>query len=90
MGGDGSVKRIEDRAALLGAGGTHRPEPLAPLPSGLPPRALRHPPVDHHKPQRLLGKVVRGLGTRRRDEAEVGLTGSRNTRPGEPVMPIAV
>jgi len=53
MGGEGSVKRIEDRAALLGAGGTHRPYALGPLPSGLTPRALRDAPVDHHKPQRV-------------------------------------
>ena len=67
------MKELEDRAVLLGAACAGGPDPFAPSASRLPARALRDAPVDHHKPQRLLGKIVGRLHAGRRDEAEVGV-----------------
>jgi hypothetical protein len=57
-GGEGGVQEVKRRAALLGAGGRHRPDPLAPSPAGFTPCALRHVTVDHDKANGLLGQVV--------------------------------
>jgi hypothetical protein len=65
--------KLEDRTALLGAGGDDRPNPLAPTAAGLAPRPLGSPSVDHHKADCLFGQVVGRLDARRRDEAEVGV-----------------
>ena len=68
------AKVLIQRPTPLAARRTRRPYPLAPLPTPLPPRALRDPSVDHHEPQRLLRQVVGRLYPRRRDEAKVALT----------------
>ena len=64
-------QELKDRATLLGAGGDHRPDPLAPAAAFLAPRPLGDLPVDHHEANRLFGQVVRRLDARRGDEAEV-------------------
>src|SRR4029077_3442085 len=57
----------------LGATGDHRPDPLAPPPTRLTARPLRHLPVQYHEPNRLLRQVVRRLHVRGRHELEVRL-----------------
>jgi len=48
------VKKIEDGASLLGAGGHGRPDAFAPSAASFAPRALGNPPVDEHEPKRSL------------------------------------
>ena len=48
------VKKIEDGASLLGAGGHGRPDAFAPSAASFAPRALGNPPVDDHEPKRSL------------------------------------
>ena len=73
MGLDRSIEKVEDRAALLHAGGNHRPDPLAPALAGFATRALGDAPVDHHEADRLFGQVVGRLDAGCGDESEVGL-----------------
>jgi len=73
MGDDRIVEEVEGRAALLGAGGQHGPNPLAPTASRFTTRALRDPAVDHHESEPLLHRVVGRLHAGRPEESEVVL-----------------
>jgi len=71
-------QELEDRATLLGAGGDHCPDTLAPPTAFLAGRPLRDMPVDHHEMNRLFRQVVRRVDARRGDEAEVRFSGPPN------------
>src|SRR3954447_5885429 len=62
---------IKHRTPLLAAGRDHRPDPLTPPGPRRAPRPLRHQPVEHHEPDRLLRQVVRRLHPRLREEPEI-------------------
>ena len=68
------MKEFEHRTALLGARGDGRPDAFAPLSARRTSRALGDFAVDDDKANGLLGEIVRGRNTGRRDEFEVGLS----------------
>src|SRR6267142_1643924 len=70
---DRCLQIIEHRTPLLPARRDHRPDPLTPPVPRLAPRPLRHQPIEHHEPDRLLRKVVRRLHSRLREEPEITL-----------------
>lgn len=67
------VKELEDRSALLSAGGSRGPDALTPGAARRALRALRDAALDDHEAQGLFGQVVGGLDSWRGDEAEVGV-----------------
>ena len=72
----GTLDKIEDGSALLGAGGDGGPDAFAPALAGWAARALGDPPIDHHETDCLLGQVVGRFdagGAGGGDEAEVGV-----------------
>ena len=58
------VKKTEDGASLLGAGGHGRPDTFTPAAAGLAAGALRNPSVDDHKPKRSLDELEEFLRNR--------------------------
>src|SRR5258705_12167785 len=71
---DRCLQILEHRTPLLPARRDHRPDPLTPLFPRLAPRPLRHQPIEHHEPDRLLRKIVRRLHSRLREEPEITLS----------------
>src|SRR3990172_12513479 len=67
------MKEVERRAALLGAGGEHGPDPLAPAAAGLAASSLGDLAVDHHEAEPLLDGVIGWLNTGSLQEAKVVL-----------------
>jgi len=67
------TQKLEDGPLLLTARLDDRPDPLAPSATFFTPRALRHPPMNGHESNRLLGQVVRGLHIRLGNETEVAV-----------------
>ena len=67
------IEKVEHAAALLDAGGDHRPGSLTPALARFAARALGDAPVDDHEADRLFGQVVGRLDAGCGDESEVGL-----------------
>ena len=73
MGENCFVQIFKQRSALLNASCDRRPNALAPISTRLAARALRHPPVDRHKTNRLLRQIVGRLHIGRGNELKVAL-----------------
>src|SRR5271163_3634557 len=70
---DGLIQIVEHAPALLGTGGDHRPDALAPAIARGATRPLRDDAVEHHEADRLFRQVVRWLHPWRGHEPEVRL-----------------
>jgi len=69
----GPFQELEYGTALLGTGCDRRPDAFRPLSAGNAAGALRHMPVQHHEPNRLLRQIVGRLDAGRSDESQVTL-----------------
>ena len=65
------IEKVERRAGLLGAGGQHGPDALAPAAAGLAASPLGDIAVDHHEAESLLHRIVGRLDAGRVQEAKV-------------------
>ena len=73
VGDDRIVDELEGGTALLGAGGQHGPNALAPATAGLAARALGDFAVDGQKTDLTFRPVVRRLDARRVQKREIGV-----------------
>ena len=85
------IEKVEHAAALLDAGGDHRPDSLTPALARFAARALGNAPVDDHKPNRLFCQVVGRLDAGSGDESSRSeLSGNEDTNRPVPGVPQCV
>ena len=70
---DGLMQEFKDPASLLTAGGDGTPDAFAPLLPSHTACSQRNVAIQHDKPYRLLGEIIRWLQARSGDNAKIGI-----------------